>query len=189
MHVVGATTLVHGTMLTHPPSPFGIHLLLVFSAQGSGLKYATEVGQSVSIRFLVIDADGRYTTASRTVTIVSPCPPERPVVCTAPTGGRVCSDIQCNLRDDLLLAAALPPAVTLYSPPGSHSNAAELEVDYGQRLGWSLLPCASEADGQAGRCGASATSEAEGDVSNRLQVRRLDYMAPVGHVSHIALVI
>jgi hypothetical protein len=147
------------------------HTLALKGLRGCGVNITgAAVGSTLSVSFLVFDdaSPARNASASRTLTVVSPCSAEQ-FLCSDDS----CSSVPCVLRDSLALAEdAAPPVVSL--------RATALRVDYlaatppgggGHTL---FSPCSSAAafEQQPAACWAMALDGADGDVSSRVTVEQ-----------------
>jgi hypothetical protein len=130
----------------------------------AGIDTSAPVGSLLVVQFVVVDNEGRLASVNRTVAIL---PPPR---CAAdefrcgPSNGEEsrssCSPVPCHILAQLLGPdpSQRPPAVLqLLAPPNYSADPADVTVEYGSPLGWSLLPCEPGAEERPStNCGAVA---------------------------------
>eukprot|EP00873_Tetraselmis_striata_P037779 jgi/Tetstr1/458043/TSEL_044551.t1 len=136
------------------------NLFAVNGLQGARVNTSALVGTEIVVQFAVVDHQGRVASTNRTLVIVEPEPPcphaSRPYACVAmDSDSPDCSPVPCALRVALLRAdEQLPPARLELSSPLGYSDPADIVVQYGELLGWSLTPCRPSSSQSSSGCGA-----------------------------------
>ncbi len=126
------------------------------SSCGIDTSNSTAVGTTFIVSFVVYNSAGLSATTQRSINVVSPCPPEKPNLCSDGN----CHDISCSTVDSLKripslgLSTPTPESSTLVSLlPTSATNFTALArqtqtnqtvfTAYGQPAPFSFLPCTS----------------------------------------------